>query len=66
MHFGSSCRRGARLKLKMESATDLDSLAAVAAQVGNDESEVIAAAAAVPVSTAKRARKASAVEMARR
>ena len=27
MHFGSSCRSGARLKLKMESATDLDSLA---------------------------------------
>ena len=50
----------------MESATDLDSLAAVAAQVGNGESEVIAAAAAVPVSTEKRARKASAVEMARR
>ena len=42
------------------------SLAAVAAEVGNDESEAIAAAAAVPVSTGKRARKASPVEMAQR
>ena len=66
VHFGSSCRRGDRLKEKMDSATDLDSLAAVAAQIGDDESESIAAAAAVPVTTGKRARKASAVEMAQR
>ena len=66
MHFGSSCRSAPRPKLKMASASNLDSLAAVAAEVGNDESEVMAAAAAVPVSTGKRAKKASAVEMARR
>ena len=66
MLSGSSCRRASRLKVKMDPATSLDSLAAVAAQIGDDESEFIAAEAAVPVTTGKRARKASAVEMAQR